>query len=255
VAIDETSLPRTLIVTGGGRGIGAAVAWLGAARGFAVVINYLEREAEAAKLALEIEGEGGRALAVKADVAREADVVRLFETAASELGAIGGLVNNAGITGGFARLENLDAATLNRVLAVNIGGAMLCAREAVRRMSTKNGGRGGSIVNLSSRAATLGGANEWIHYAATKGAIDSLTIGLAREVAAEGIRVNAVSPGLIETELHKAAGAPDRLARLSPSVPMGRSGSADEVAETILWLISPAASYVTGAIVPVAGGR
>lgn len=255
VSIDKGGNARTVIVTGGGRGIGAAVARLAAARGYAVAINYEHREDDAQKVIGEIKRGGGKAIAVRGDVSKEADVLVLFEHAESELGPLGALVNNAGITGGFTRLENLEASVLNRVLAVNVAGAVLCAREAVRRMSTRNGGRGGAIINMSSRAAGIGGANEWIHYAASKGAIDSMTIGLAREVASEGIRVNAVAPGLIETELHAAAGAPDRLARLAPSVPMGRAGSAEEVAETILWLMSPEASYVTGAIIPVSGGR
>jgi len=182
-------------------------------------------------------------------------VHELFERAHAEFGAVHGLVNNAGVTGGFARLEALSADVLARVLAVNVAGTVLCAREAVRRMSNRQGGEGGAIVNLSSLAARLGGGGEWVHYAASKGAVESFTIGLAREVAAEGIRVNAVAPGLIATGLHAAAGAPERLGRLGPGVPMQHAGSAQEVAEAILWLLSRAASYVTGAIIPVGGGR
>jgi NAD(P)-dependent dehydrogenase (short-subunit alcohol dehydrogenase family) len=198
---------------------------------------------------------GGRACQIQADVAREEDVVRLFETAERELGPITALVNNAAITGGFSRVESVTATTLAQVMAVNVSGAFLCAREAVRRMSTRHGGTGGAIVNISSRAAKIGSAGEWVHYAASKGALDSFTIGLARELATEGIRVNAVAPGLIETGLHAANGAPDRLKRLAGTIPMQRPGTALEVAEAVLWLLSPAASYTTGAILEVGGGR
>jgi NAD(P)-dependent dehydrogenase (short-subunit alcohol dehydrogenase family) len=243
-----------VIVTGASRGIGAAIAKL-MARDSAVAVNYLRDEAAASEVVDAIIRHGGRACAIQADVAREDAIVRLFETASRELGPITGLVNNAGTTGGLARLEALTAQNLSEVLALNVTGAMLCAREAVRRMSTRHAGSGGAIVNISSLAARLGGAGEWIHYAASKGAINSFTIGLAREVGAEGIRVNAVAPGLIDTELHAAAGAPDRLARLAPSTPMQRIGTALEVAEAVAWLMSPAASYVTGTIIEVGGGR
>jgi NAD(P)-dependent dehydrogenase (short-subunit alcohol dehydrogenase family) len=245
----------TVIITGASRGIGAATAKLAAARGFSVAVNFATSRAEAAAIAEEIIAAGGRACPIQADVAREEDVIRLFETVERELGPIKALVNNAAITGGFSRVESVSAKTLEQVMAVNVTGAFLCAREAVRRMSTLRGGAGGAIVNISSRAARIGSAGEWVHYAASKGAIDSFTIGLAREVATEGIRVNAVAPGLIDTGLHAANGAPDRLSRLTSSIPMQRPGTALEVAEAVLWLLSPAASYTTGTILDVGGGR
>jgi NAD(P)-dependent dehydrogenase (short-subunit alcohol dehydrogenase family) len=231
------------------------VAKLAGGRGFAVAVNFSRSEAGARAVANEIVSAEGRAVAIQADVAREEDVMRLFETAERELGPIKGLVNNAAITGGFARVDEVSAKALAEVMTVNVCGAILCAREAVRRMSTRHGGTGGAIVNISSRAAQTGSAGEWVHYAASKGAIDSFTIGLAREVATEGIRVNAVAPGLIETGLHAANGAPDRLQRLVATIPMGRAGTPQEVAEGVLWLLSPAASYTTGAILEVGGGR
>jgi len=245
----------TLIVTGASRGIGAAIAKLAAGRGFSVAVNFSTGKVEAEAIAQQIVSAGGRARAIQADIAREKDVTRLFETAERELGAIRGLVNNAAITGGFSRVESVSAETLAQVMAVNITGAILCAREAVRRMSTSHGGSGGVIVNISSRAAKTGSAGEWVHYAASKGAIDSFTIGLAREVATEGIRVNAVAPGLIQTGLHAANGEPNRLDRLAPTIPMHRPGTPLEVAAAVLWLLSPAASYSTGAILEVGGGR
>lgn len=245
----------TLVVTGGSRGIGAAIARLAGARGFSVAVNFASGKAEAEAIVQQIVATGERAISIQADVAREEDVVGLFETAERELGPIKALVNNAAITGGFARVDSVSAATLTSVMAVNVSGAFLCAREAVRRMSTRHGGTGGAIVNVSSRAAKTGSPGEWVHYAASKGAIDSFTIGLAREVATEGIRVNAVAPGLIETGLHAANGAPDRLAKLASTIPMQRPGTPEEVAEAVLWLLSPAASYTTGAILEVGGGR
>lgn len=244
----------TLIVTGASRGIGAAVARL-ASKQYSIVVNYARDEAAAAEAVRQITSAGGRAVAFRADVSVEQDVMRLFEEAEKQFGSVRALVNNAGITGGFSRVEAITSETLTQVFAVNVTGTILCSREAVRRMSTRNGGTGGAIVNVSSRASEIGGAGEWVHYAASKGAIDTFTIGLAREVATEGIRVNAVSPGLTATELHAAAGAPDRVERMAPSIPMKRAGTADEVAEGIIWLLSPAASYVTGVILPISGGR
>jgi NAD(P)-dependent dehydrogenase (short-subunit alcohol dehydrogenase family) len=244
-----------LIVTGAGRGIGAAVAIRAAQDGYAVAVNY-GRSAEAAeRVAAQIIANGGRANAIQGDVGSEADILRLFEETERELGPITALVNNAGITGGFARTDNVTVATIERVLAVNVTGTLICSREAIKRMSTRHGGSGGAIVNLSSMAAKLGGTGEWVHYAASKGAIDTYTIGLAREVAEEGIRVNAVRPGLIESDIHADAGDPDRPKRMAANVPMRRSGSGEEVAEGIVWLLSPAASYVTGAILEIGGGR
>lgn len=244
-----------LIVTGAGRGIGAAVALRAAQDGFAVAVNYGQSKEAAERVAAQIVATGGRAKAIQGDVASEAEILRLFADAERELGPITALVNNAGITGGFARTDDISVATIERVFAVNVTGTLICSREAIKRMSTRHGGSGGAIVNLSSMAAKLGGTGEWVHYAASKGAIDSYTIGLAREVAAEGIRVNAVRPGLIESDIHADAGDPDRPNRMAPLIPMQRSGSAEEVAEGIVWLLSPAASYITGAILDIGGGR
>jgi NAD(P)-dependent dehydrogenase (short-subunit alcohol dehydrogenase family) len=245
-----------LLVTGGGRGIGAATARAAGRRGYAVCINYRSDRAAAEAVCQAITAEGGAAFAVAADVSVEAEVLRLFAACdAAALGPLAVLVNNAAVLEPQARLEDMDAARWTRILATNVTGTFLCAREAVRRMSTRRGGRGGSIVNLSSMAARLGAPGEYIDYAASKGAVESLTIGLAREVADEGIRVNGVRPGVIYTDLHASGGEPGRVDRVKASVPMKRGGQPEEVAEAILWLASDAASYTTGTFVDVSGGR
>jgi NAD(P)-dependent dehydrogenase (short-subunit alcohol dehydrogenase family) len=248
-------MQQVMIVTGGSQGIGAGVARLAAARGYAVALTYQSNRALADEVVTDIGRAGGRALAVQAEMADEASILSLFRTVDEAFGPVTALVNNAGTPGPITTIDGVTTAILDTVLAVNVRAPFLLIREAVRRMATDLGGAGGSIVNVSSRAAGLGGSGEWVHYAASKGALDSLTIGASRELALRGIRVNAVSPGLIETDLHARAGAPERVARLTPGVPMGRSGSAAEVAQTVLWLLSPDASYITGAIVPVSGGR
>jgi NAD(P)-dependent dehydrogenase (short-subunit alcohol dehydrogenase family) len=248
-------MTASLIVTGSGRGIGAATARLAAGRGWAVCVNYRERADSAEALVADIRAAGGRAIAVRADTADEAAVAALFDRTAAELGPVRGLVNNVGIPGRIGRVEDLDMAMFRRVLEVNVIGTAICAREAVRRMSTRRGGPGGAIVNLSSMGAETGSPGELVHYAAAKGAVESFTRGLAREVATEGIRVNAVSPGLIDTEIHAEAGDADRVARYATRMPMARVGRPDEVAEAILWFLSEASSYVTATILPVAGGR
>jgi len=243
-----------LLVTGGSRGIGAATACLAAARGYAVCLNYRARRDAADAVVADIMASGGRAVAVAADVAVEADVVRLFETCDRELGPVTALVNNAGILDTQMRVEAMDAARITRILATNVVGAFLCAREAVRRMSTARGGRGGAIVNLSSGAARLGAPGEYVDYAASKGAIDTFTIGLAQEVAQEGIRVNAVRAGFIYTEMHASGGEPDRVDRVKAFVPLRRGGQPEEVAQAVLWLLSDEAGFTTGSFIAVTGG-
>jgi len=246
---------KVLIVTGGGRGIGAATSTLAAERGYAVCVNFRTNRTAAERVVSEIQTAGGKALAVAADVALEADVIRLFATVDVELGPLTALVNNAGILEKQTRVEHMDAARIDRVFATNVRGAFLCAREAVRRLSTKHGGQGGAIVNLSSRAAQLGAPGEYVDYAASKAAIEALTVGLAREVADEGIRVNGVRPGIIHSDIHADGGEPGRVERLGPTLPMRRGGDAIEVARAILWLLSDEASYSTASFIDVAGGR
>ncbi|MBB4821387.1 NAD(P)-dependent dehydrogenase (short-subunit alcohol dehydrogenase family) [Pseudomonas alcaligenes] len=246
---------KVMLITGASRGIGAATARLAAARGYALCINYRQQREAAEQLVDEITRQGGRAIAVAADVADERQVAQLFAAIDSEFGRLDVLVNNAGMLERQARLEEIDGARLLRVFGANVFGSFHCAREAIRRMSTRHGGRGGAIINLSSIAARLGAPNEYIDYAAAKGAIDAMTVGLAKEVAAEGIRVNAVRPGVIRTEIHASGGEPERVERVAASIPLGRGGEAEEIAKAILWLASDEASYTTGALLDVAGGR
>jgi NAD(P)-dependent dehydrogenase (short-subunit alcohol dehydrogenase family) len=248
-------MPGIVLITGGGRGIGAATAWLAAERGYDVCINYKSNAAAAQGVVDAIVARGKRSIAVQGDVAVEADVVRVFETCDAKLGRLTALVNNAGMLEPQTRVEAMDAARLQRVFAVNVTGTFICAREAVKRMSTRHGGAGGSIVNLSSRASVLGAPNEYVDYAAAKAAVDAMTIGLALEVAQEGIRVNAVRPGVIYTDIHASGGEPGRVDRVKANVPMRRGGTAEEVARAILWLISDEASFTTGSFLDVSGGR
>lgn len=248
-------MPGVLLVTGGGRGIGAATARLAAARGYAVCINY-RSDAEAAEAtAGEIRAAGGQALTAQADVGREDEVEKLFETLDRELDPITALVNNAGFAGPFSRLDEAPGELMRRVVEVNLLGSLYCARAAIRRMARRHGGAGGAIVNLSSGAATIGSPHQYVWYAAAKGGIDSLTLGLAKELAGDGIRVNAVAPGFVKTRIHADSNMPDRLAEDAPKVPLGRAAEPQEVGEAILWLLSEAASYTTGTILRVAGGR
>ena len=247
--------PKSVLITGGSRGIGAACAKLAAEQGYAVAINYQRDRQAAEELVASIAAEGGKAIALQVDISREDEVIDLFKAIDESLGIITGLVNNAGILESQKRVEEMDAGRLSRVLAINVTGSFLCAREAIKRMSTAHGGHGGAIVNLSSIAAKLGAPNEYVDYAASKGAIDSMTIGLAKEVAAEGIRVNGVRPGLIYTEIHASGGEPGRVDRLKTGVPMQRGGMADEVAQAVLWLLSDRSSYTTGSFIDVSGGR
>ena len=244
-----------LLITGGGRGIGAATALLAAQRGYAVAVNYASNSLAADEVVRTIRAGGGTAIAVQADVGDEAQVIAMFEKVDARLGRLTALVNNAGVVDVQARVDEMSVARLERMFRINVIGSFVCAREAVRRMSTKHGGQGGAIVNISSGAARLGSPSQYVDYAASKAAIDTLTIGLAKEVGDEGIRVNAVRPGLIDTDIHASGGMPERAAQLAPSVPMKRTGSAEEVANAIVWLLSDEASYTTMALLDVSGGR
>jgi NAD(P)-dependent dehydrogenase (short-subunit alcohol dehydrogenase family) len=253
--IELVVMPQVLVITGGSGGIGAATARLAGARGYAVALGYQQDRVGALRVVDELVALGGRAFAVQADVANEAEVVRLFETVDRELGSVSVLVNAAGIVGHQQRLVDMDGERLLRTFATNVVGSLLCAREAVRRMALDRGGSGGVIVNVSSAASRLGSAREYVDYAASKGAIDTFTLGLAKEVAAQGIRVNAVRPGIIDTHIHAKGGDPGRVERLKSAIPLGRAGTAAEVAEAILWLASTESSYCTGSILDVTGGR
>lgn len=248
-------MDQVLLITGGGRGIGAATALLAAKRGYAVAVNYASNSLAADELVRTIRAGGGTAMAVRADVGDEAQVLAMFEQVDARLGRLTALVNNAGIVDVTARVDEMSVARLERMFRINVIGSFLCAREAVRRMSTKHGGTGGAIVNVSSGASRLGSPGQYVDYAASKGAIDTFTVGLAKEVADEGIRVNAVRPGVIDTEIHASGGLPDRAAALGPQIPMKRAGTAEEIAGAILWLLSAEASYTTMALLDVTGGR
>ncbi len=248
-------MDRSVIVTGASRGIGAAIALAAADKGFEVGVNYLGAEDAAKEVVWQIEEKGGKAITLQADMAVEADILRMFATVDDQLAPLGALVNNAGITGLLDKVENYTEDRLNRIFTTNITGPFLCAREAIRRMSTAHGGQGGSIVNISSVAARLGSPNEYVDYAASKGAIDTMTLGLSKELAEEGIRVNAVRPGVVYTDIHTSSGEPDRVNRVKEMVPMKRGGEPREIADAAIWLLSEEASYVTGALLDVSGGR
>jgi NAD(P)-dependent dehydrogenase (short-subunit alcohol dehydrogenase family) len=248
-------MSKTLLITGGSRGIGAATAVLAAGRGWDVAVNYSRDAAAAQRVAEQVRALGRRALPIRADVADEAQVLAMYAAVDKEFGTLGGLVNNAGVVDQPARVDQMSLQRLMRMFAINLTGSFLCAREAVKRMSSKHGGAGGVIVNLSSAAARLGSPGQYVDYAAAKAGIDTFTLGLAREVATEGIRVNAVRPGIIDTEIHASGGLPDRVKQTAPMVPMQRAGSAEEVAQAIVWLLSEESSYTTGAVIDVTGGR
>lgn len=248
-------MQKTLLITGGSRGIGAATALLAASQGYAVAVNYATHSAAADEVVRKIRAAGGRAFSVQADVAVEKDIMAMFKKIDIEFGRLDALVNNAGVVDQTSRVDAMTMARLQRMFAVNVFGSFLCAREAVKRMSTRGGGIGGAIVNVSSAAARIGSPGQYVDYAAAKGAIDTFTIGLAKEVAAEGIRVNAVRPGIIETDIHASGGLPNRARDVAPQVPMQRAGSADEVAQSIVWLLGENSAYTTGALLDIAGGR
>ena len=248
-------MPKTILITGASRGIGAATALLAAKQGYAVAVNYTSNSLAADEVVRQIRAGGGQAISVQANVAIEAQVLAMFEKVDAKFGRLSALVNNAGVVDITARVDEMSLARLKRIFEINVFGSFLCAREAVKRMSTRYGGEGGAIVNVSSAAARLGSPGQYVDYAAAKGAIDTFTIGLAKEVAGEGIRVNAVRPGVIETDIHASGGLPNRATELAPQVPMQRAGTAAEVAESILWLLSEKSAYTTGALLDVAGGR